>query len=427
MDKEYRTDREYSPSEIFRFNLKMWWLAGLLGLVCAAVLGGYKYVSLEPYLEEHLYVEQTQIQAALFLSNYSEGSAGERANNIMRMAKSNRAYQAFCRNTGYVLTLEEYQDIFQMEQTEASDVVSLSVVYPAACETFGLEGEEEALVFAGSLIAVIQEVAEEMIKEPCVGILDEPYAVSHRVKLQGYSLSRAEYMNGILKASTAGFFLGVLVEVVLYSFCLILSRRPVNADEVRTCLDTAVIDVVKEETDRRTGAEKAALFLRQGTSDCNRVCCLPVGIDGSETAKMLAESFAREQRRTLFVDLSPRKGGENTVSAYIMGTAERVLPLSVNPYLDIVSRDISQEAGMTIAGNKRFASYLDEMDGAYDCIVINGGDLAERAEGYVAAKLCTKVFVVCARKAVKCETLYRVRNTAETDAIAINGVLIYEY
>ena len=387
MDKEYRTDREYGPSEIFRFHLKMWWLAGLLGLVCAAVLGGYKYVSLEPYLEEHLYVEQTQIQAALFLSNYSEGSAGERANNIMRMAKSNRAYRAFCRNTGYTLTLEEYREAFQMEQTEASDVVSLSVVYPAAFEAFGIDGEEDALAFAGSLIAVMKEVAEEMINEPCVGILDEPYAVSVRVKQQGYSLSRAEYRNGILKAATAGFLLGVLVEVVLYSFWLILSRRPVNADEVRTCLDTAVIDVVKKEAEKRTGAEKTALFLSQGPSGCARVCCLPAGVDGSETAQMLAECLAGEQKKTLFIDLTPRKGGKNALSAYILGAAGQVQPLSVNPYLDIVCRDVSVEAGMTIAGNRKFASYLDEMDGRYDCIVINGGDLAERAEGYAAAKL----------------------------------------
>lgn len=427
MDKEYRTDREYSPSEIFRFNLNMWWLAGLFGLVCAALLGGYKAVSLEPYLEEHLYVERTQIQAALFLSNYSEGSPGERANNIMRMAKSNRAYQAFCKKTSDAPGLEEYREAFQMEQTEASDVVSLTVTYPVSFENFALDGEEDAYLFAENLIAVIGEIAEEMIGQPCVGVLDEPYVVRGQEKLQSYSISRTGYRNGVFKAATAGFLLGIFVEVVLYSLFLLLSRRPVNAEEVRRCLDMAVIGVVKREGDSRAALERAALLFGQESSGCERICCLPVGLDGSGTAKMLAGSIAREQKKTLLVDLADGSGGEHALSAYVLGKADRVRPLSADPYLDIVCRDQSAEEGFAIAGNRRFAAWLDEMDGVYDCIVVNGGDLAAGAEGYAAAKLCQKSFVACRRKAVSTELLSQVRNTAGADAAAVSGVLIYEY
>ena len=52
MNQEYRLDREYSIAEIIQCNLRKWWLALICAAVCAAVLSGYKYKSLEPFVEQ---------------------------------------------------------------------------------------------------------------------------------------------------------------------------------------------------------------------------------------------------------------------------------------------------------------------------------------------------------------------------------------
>ena len=51
MNQKYQLDREYSIAEIIQCNLRRWWLALICAVGCAVVLGGYKYKSLEPYLE----------------------------------------------------------------------------------------------------------------------------------------------------------------------------------------------------------------------------------------------------------------------------------------------------------------------------------------------------------------------------------------
>ena len=55
MNQEYRLDREYSIAEIIQCNLRKWWLALICAAVCAAVLGGYKYKSLKPFIEQSVY------------------------------------------------------------------------------------------------------------------------------------------------------------------------------------------------------------------------------------------------------------------------------------------------------------------------------------------------------------------------------------
>ena len=92
MSRQYRTDKEYSFVEIVRYNLKMWWLAVLLAVLCAAALGGYKYVTLKPYVENEMYDNKLQVHAALFVSDYSDTSVVERVGNLIKIAKSSRGY-----------------------------------------------------------------------------------------------------------------------------------------------------------------------------------------------------------------------------------------------------------------------------------------------------------------------------------------------
>ena len=135
------------------------------------------------------------------------------------------------------------------------------------------------------------------------------------------------------------------------------------------------------------------------------------------------------KKKTLYIDLAVNEGnGEeaHSISSYILGEADHVEPLAMNGYLDSVSRNPAAEKGLDIAGNKRFAAFVDEMSQKYECIVINSTDAAKAAEAYSVSKLCNKTFVVCGRRNVKNEVLYRAKNTADVNGIHVDGVLIYE-
>jgi len=426
MKKEYRMDREYSPTELIRYHLKMWWLALIFGLICAAMLGGYKYASLKPFLEDNLYEDRMQVRAALFVSNYSEGSVGERANNVIRMAKSNRAYRAFCEETENAPAFGDYQEAFELEQSEASDVLTLYVTYPSAGEEPALSGEEEALAFAESLIAVIGRVSEEMTGADCISVLDAPYVTQEVVKVRSFSVSAGELSGGVFKAATAGLLLGVIVEVVCYSLWMLLCRRPKDAEEIRKSLDTAVIGVTGDGKDKKAVFGQAALYLKDDAVPCNRICCLPVGCPDAGVAETLAQRYAGEQKKTLLIDLADGRGGAHSISRFLLGQEKTAEPQKISEYLDAVCRDAEAEQGMDPVCSRRFAGYLDEMSSCYECIVIGSRDAGADAEGFAAAKLCGKVFVACGRKSVKTETLYAVRNAAELNDITIDGVLVYE-
>lgn len=429
MSREYRMDKEYSIAEIIRYNLRMWWLAAILAVLCAGVLGGYKYTSLHQYVENEVYENRQQIVASLFVSLYSDAEPSERVNNIRKIAASNRAYQNFREITGYELTVQEYQNLFDTEHGENSDVVSFYVTFPASHGDYSIVDEVEATNFMDGLIAATAVTCEEMIGQECVSVLDAPYATSEIAKLKTYTITQEDFRKAVLKAVTAGILLGIIVEVVCYTFWMLIYKKPKDAEEIRQCLDADVMDVLKEGADNEEAFKKAALFLKDETVSCNKVSCVTLQCPKKDAALKLAMSYANEQKKTLYIDLA---GGEeagaetHSISSYVLGEADKVTPLAMNAYLDSVCRNPETEKGLDIAGNKRFAAFVEDMGQNYECIVINSADASKAAEAYAVSKLCNKTFVVCGRRTVKNECLYRAKNTADVNGIHIDGVLIYE-
>lgn len=429
MSKEYKVDKEYSVAEIIHYNLKMWWVAAILAILCAAVLGGYKYVTLHPYVEQEIYDNTQQVVAALFVSEYNDADSSSRVNNVRKIAASNRAYTNFKEITGYDLAVQEYQNIFDSEQGESSDVVYFYVTFPGNYGNFSIAEETDAINFMDALIATTAKTCEELLGKACLSVLDSPYVTSEITMLKSYSITQDDFDRAVLKAITAGILLGIIVEVVCYTFWLLLYRKPKNAEEIRECLDVDVIDVLKEGTDNEEAFKKAALFLKEDGVSCNKVNCLNLQCPKKDAALKLAMSYANEQKKTLYIDLAVNEGnGEeaHSISSYIIGETQQIDPLKMNNYLDSVSRNPEAEKGLDIAGNKRFAQLIEEMSGKYECIVINSTDVSKAAEAYSVAKLCNKTFVVCGRKTVKNEVLYRMKNTADVNGIHMDGVLIYE-
>ncbi len=427
MSREYKVDKEYGFLEIVRYNLRMWWLAVIFALLCAAALGGYKYKTLHQYVENEMYENKQQVVASLFVSDYSQASVVERVGNVIRIAKSSRTYERFASDMDTTLTLDEYMGLFEMIQGEASGVASIYVTFPATVGTITIADEETAAKFAEGVMNATIAVSEEMIGADCVSILDDPYATQEVVKIENYSITQEDFNKALMKAVTAGVLLGIIVEVVFYTFWMLMYKKPKNAEEVRESLDANIIDVFKKDGDNEDAFKKAALYLSDSDVSCNRISCISLQCPKKDAALKLAMSYANEQKKTLYVDLASEEGeSENSISGYVLGEQTEVIPAQMNDYLDFVCRSQTREQGMDIAGNQRFALLMDEMSKKYQCIVINSHDAVKSADAYAAAKLCNKTFVTCGRKTVTNENLYRAKNTADVNGIRIDGVLVYE-
>lgn len=429
MSREYKVDKEYSFFEIIQYNLKMWWLAVIMAVLCAAALGGYKYMSTHQYVANEIYENKEQVVASLFVSDYSEASVVERVGNVMKIAKSSRTYERFCKNTGIEMEINEYTQLFDIQQGDASGVATIYVTFPAEVGNITIMDEATASTFAQQVMQATIETCKDVIGVEGVSVLDQPYVTSEIVQLKTYTITEEDFQRGVMKAVTAGVLLGVIVEVVLYTFWMLLYRKPKNAEEVRECLDANIIDVFKDGADNEDAFKKVALYLKDEEMTCNKINCITLQCQKKDAALKLAMSYANEQKKTLYVDLSANDGtGENanSISAYVLGEKETVKPAQMNAYLDSVCRSQNEEKGMDIAGNKKFEAFVEEMSNKYECIVINNPDAVKSAEAYVASKLCNKTFVVCGRKSIKNETLYRAKNTADVNGIKIDGVLVYE-
>lgn len=429
MSREYKVDKEYSFVEIVRYNLRMWWLAVIMAVLCAAALGGYKYTSLRPYVESTMYENKQQVVASLFVSDYSDASVVERVGNVIKIATSSRAQEQFCKNMNMSMTVNEYCNFFKIIQGEASGVATIYVTYPAQFGDVVLGDEESAKKFAEGIMEATIQVSRDVIGVDCVSVLDKPYATQETVKLDNYFISKDDFEKAVMKGITAGVLLGIIVEVVLYTFWMLLYKKPKNAEEVRQCMDADIIDTLRDGEDNEEAFKKVALFLKDDATFCNKISCISLKCDKKDVALKVAMSYANEQKKTLFVNLGATDGSNETadsISAYVLGECTEVKPTQMNAYLDSVCRKQAEEKGMDIAGNKRFAAFIEEMSQRYECIVINSPDAVKSAEAYAVSKLCNKTFVTCGRKKINNEELYRAKNTADVNGIQIAGVLVYE-
>ncbi len=433
-DREYRLDKEYNVPEIIRYNLRMWWLAILCALACAALLGGYKFRANYQFVEKEVYDSTQQATASLYVRLYSDETAVERANTLMKMAASSRTYEKLIRNTGYALEYEGYDSLFEVTQSEVSDVISVFVNFPAGFGEFAITDEKAAVDFVSGIIEALDEVSQEIIGRECITILDRPHATNIVQKTESYFITADEFRQGVLKAATAGFLLGIIVEIVLYTCWMLLYKKPKNAEEIRQCMDAPVIDTLKDGNDNAETFRKVTLSLGDSadgteTAQCRRVNCISLLSPRGDVALKVAMSYANEQKKTLFINLAgdgEQTEAEHSLSGYILGGEQQPAPLALSQYLDVVCRTVEAEKGLDLVGNSRFPAYVEEKSREYERIVIGSPDVLSCADAYVAARMCDRNFFVCGRKRVKNEMLYRVKNEADVNRIKIDGILVYE-
>lgn len=426
MSREYNTEKEYTFWEIIRYNLRMWWLAVIMAILCAAALGGYKYKELHPLVEKEIYENKQQVVSSFYVKNYSDAGMTERVANIVKIAKSRAAYLTYCKEMGDFLTMDEYTKLFEYMQGESSDVVSLYVTFPVKIGEITIEDEETALKFAKAVMNATEEVSEKLIGSDCLSIMDEPYVIQETVKVENYSISQDDFKQAILKALTAGVLLGIIVEVVLYTFWMLIYRKPKNADEVRQILDANIIDEVVKEDNENT-FKNVALYLKNENKGSEIINCIPIQCARKDVALKLAMSYASEQKKTLYIDLGSTEGNKvNSISKYILGEEKEVHPIKMNTFLDSVCRNQLDENGMDIVSNERFKIFVEEMCAQYNYIILNNQDSQKNIEAYAVSKLADKSFIVCGRKNVTNEMLYRMKNTADINGIKIDGVLVYD-
>lgn len=427
MSREYNTEKEYTVWEIIRYNLRMWWLAVIMAIFCAAALGGYKYKTLHQYVEKEMYENKQQVVGTLFVTDYSDAGMAERIGNIMRMSKSYSGYSAFCEDMGSIPTIDEYTKLFEVIQGESSGIVSFYVTYPATVGNVTIADENTAKKFVKGVMNATQKVSENLIGTECVKIMDEPYVTQEVAKVESYSISQDDFNQAIMKALTAGVILGIIVEIILYTFWMLLYKKPKNAEEIRQILDANIIENIKKEDNENT-FNKLALYLKDDEKNSKIINCISLHCAQKDIALKLAMAYANECKKTLYVDLgvSEENTSSNSLNQYIIGNNHEIKPTKMNEYLDAVCKNQTDEQNSHIVGNEKFAQFVEEMSTRYDYIIFNNADAVDNADAYMVSKLCKKTFVVCGRKNITNEILYNVKNTLDINNIQIDGVMVYD-
>ena len=375
MNQRYESRKEYSLMDVLQYNLRKWWLAAVFAAVFAVIVGGYKAKTLMPYIDAEVYDDRMQVETSVLLKDYNSGSTVERGNDIMKIAKSSSVYDEFCKVTGIDLTKQAFTDMFECEQTEASDIITFYVVYPRTSWDYTVNDEEEAYAFVNGLLQALDTVTKKQVGTQCFTVFDEPQSQREVTKLETYTISSSEFRQGVLKAVIAGILLGIMLEVVLYTLW---------------------------------------------------INCLPVGRTADTTALRLAMCYANEKKKTLLIDLNATDSDDASLSAYVMGNTTELKLQQMNDYLDTVKRNLKQEQGFDLVGNEKFKELLDRFSKQYEYILVNGRDVSAISEGYQTALLCDSNLVICGRRNVRTEELYMLKNTAEINHIHLDGVLVYD-
>lgn len=228
--KKFGTDREYTVWEILQGNLKVWWLMLFCALAGALLLGGYKYYSNRSFISEKNYEDDYRVMASLLVEEYSAESAAERVGTVITVAGSHSTYEKMNQLSGYDMEYLAYQDMFDLEQGTASDVITVHVKYPRTYGTFSLENEDDALEFAGYLLDAIKETVQESIGRNGVRVLDEPYVADVTKRYLAYAPTIQEFKREIAKAAVAGAFFGVIIEVAFYAAVQVYGKKERNIE-----------------------------------------------------------------------------------------------------------------------------------------------------------------------------------------------------
>ena len=232
MNQRYESRKEYSLMDVLQYNLRKWWLAAVFAAVFAVIVGGYKAKTLMPYIDAEVYDDRMQVETSVLLKDYNSGSTVERGNDIMKIAKSSSVYDEFCKVTGIDLTKQAFTDMFECEQTEASDIITFYVVYPRTSWDYTVNDEEEAYAFVNGLLQALDTVTKKQVGTQCFTVFDEPQSQREVTKLETYTISSSEFRQGVLKAVIAGILLGIMLEVVLYTCLLYTSDAADEEDSV---------------------------------------------------------------------------------------------------------------------------------------------------------------------------------------------------
>lgn len=223
--REYKVGEEYSVWEMIRCNLRVWWLMLLGALIGAVFLGGYIYASNRQYVVDDKYEETYRVEASMCVNAYSNESAAERVGTVTKTAVSRSAYEKLIENTGYDLEFLGYQQMFDFQTTDSSDIIMLYVDYPDSYGAFSISDETMALEFAQNVIQAVDETTQELMGEACIKVLDEPYVADPISKKYAFAITHEEFPYEISKAVAAGAILGIIVEVALYTWFLMARAK----------------------------------------------------------------------------------------------------------------------------------------------------------------------------------------------------------
>lgn len=423
MNKNY--EEEFSLLEIAKYNLKHWHILLACMLIAGILAGAYGYKNTEPSV---VYYEQlSQVNGAFFIDQYNDNSINERMYDVQQVALSHGAYEKFAASTGYELTYEEYQNMFGYSNYIVTSVLNLYIAYPETYGTITVETDEEAIRLMQQLMDAQVETYGEFMGQDAIKILSAPWVSSYTQASADTATTSKDLLTATMKGALAGIFLGLLLGIMAVSVIYLVGTVAKQAKEIEQKLKAPAVAFVHKK-DRAEEFKKAGLFLEQSMGEHESICYIPFHEKNADGAYDLARAFARMNKKTLYLNLSAKAGGDGmSVSDYLFGKCEReaVKVTVTEDGVDVINRNMRVEEQGELLSARGLKDYIVQMRTAYERVVVNAPELTAYSDAYGIAAYCDKVIFGCKRREVTGTDLYEINHAMDNNSLTLNGVVVY--
>ena len=423
MNKNY--EEEYSLLEIAKYNLKHWPILLACVLIVGALAGAYGYKNTKPSV---VYYEQlSQVNGAFFVDQYSDTSINERMYDAQQVALSHGAYEKFTANTGYELAYEEYQNMFGYSNYIVTSVLNLYIAYPETYGNITVETDEEAILLMQQLMDAQVDMYDEYMGSGAIKILSAPSVSSYTQVSSDTATTPKDLLTATLKGALAGVFLGLLLGVMAVSVVYLVGTVAKQAKEIEQKLKAPALAFVHQK-DRAEEFKKVNIFLEQSMGEHESICYIPFHEKTADGAYDLAKTFARMNKKTLYLNLSVGAGGDRmSVSDYLFGNCKReeVKVTETADGVDVVNRNIRAEEQKELLSARGLKDYIEQMRAEYERVVVNAPELIAYSDAYGIAAYCDKIILGCKRREVTGTDLYEINHALDNNSLTLNGVVVY--
>lgn len=281
--------RKYMLKDIFKRNMRFWWLI----VICVAVFaGGLGYKKYNEYQKRFAKIELKGTVKQYSVDYYSGNVNGEsllmRTQTLIAVMTSRETYSELVKLSGYPLTYDTFVELVICDNDGTKDSVTARMQYPFGSDEYSIVEDSDAESFMGYYVQAVKNTCDRILGENVVYELGRSDRSS--VTYTASDEQKQAANKAVIKNAFIGGVIGLIIPVVIITLIYLLGGKLRTAAEIAFCAGLRLLADVKE--DDCSQLEQAELYLehRYGLNGIN-INLIHIGDGGEYISDKLKESF----------------------------------------------------------------------------------------------------------------------------------------